>query len=50
LGRDIWPYGVNDNRHTLDAFLGFAHEQGVCATRLEVDELFPDQVKAEFRI
>lgn len=50
FGGDMWPYGVEDNRGTLDAFLGFAHEQGVCSRRLTVDELFPEQVKAGFRI
>jgi 4,5-dihydroxyphthalate decarboxylase len=50
FGRDFWPYGIEPNRRTLDAFLQFAHEQGVCATRLQPDDLFPDEVKAEFRI
>jgi 4,5-dihydroxyphthalate decarboxylase len=50
FGRDFWPYGIEPNRRTLDAFLGFAHEQGVCARRLEPDELFPPQVRTRFRI
>jgi 4,5-dihydroxyphthalate decarboxylase len=50
FGDDFWPYGIEDNRTTLDAFLGFAHEQGACAKRLTPDDLFPDEVKAEFRI
>lgn len=41
FGGDFWPYGVAKNRVTLDAFLRFAHEQGVCSRRLDVDELFP---------
>jgi hypothetical protein len=35
---------------TLDAFIGFAHEQGACAKRLTPDDLFPGEVKAEFRV
>jgi 4,5-dihydroxyphthalate decarboxylase len=50
FGRDFWPYGIEPNRATLEAFLAFCHEQGVCATRLTPKGLFPDQVGAEFRI
>ncbi|HEY1597912.1 MAG TPA: hypothetical protein VGF74_21105 [Thermoleophilaceae bacterium] len=50
FGPDFWPYGIEDNERTLDAFLEYAHEQGACAKRLTPDELFPDEVKAEFRI
>jgi 4,5-dihydroxyphthalate decarboxylase len=50
IGRDFWPYGIEENRTTLDAFLGFAHEQGVCRERLAPEDLFPEQVGAEFRV
>jgi len=50
FGRDFWPYGIEPNRVTLDAFLAFAHEQGVCATRLTPDDLFVPQVNEEFRV
>lgn len=39
-GLDFWPYGVEANRVTLDAFLGFAHEQGVAQRRLVPEDLF----------
>jgi 4,5-dihydroxyphthalate decarboxylase len=50
LGGDPWPYGVDANRATLDAFLGYALEQGVCRRRLTVDELFPPDGHETFRI
>jgi 4,5-dihydroxyphthalate decarboxylase len=50
FGPDFWPYGVEANRPTLDAFLGFAHEQGVCATRLAPEDLFLAQASSVFRI
>jgi 4,5-dihydroxyphthalate decarboxylase len=50
FGRDFWPYGLDANHATLDAFLGFCHEQGVCARRLTPAQLFPEQLSAEFRI
>jgi 4,5-dihydroxyphthalate decarboxylase len=31
---DPWPYGIDANRVTLEAFLEYAYEQGVTATRL----------------
>ena len=50
VGADFWPYGIDPNRRTLETFLQYAHEQGVCATRLEADELFAPQVRQSFRI
>jgi 4,5-dihydroxyphthalate decarboxylase len=46
FGSDFWPYGLEENRPTLDAFLQYAAEQGVCARRLTPDELFPPQVRS----
>ncbi len=40
MGEDFWPYGVAGNEKTLEAFLRYAHEQGITGRRLEVDELF----------
>lgn len=39
-GEDFWPYGIEGNRPTLEAFLQYAHEQGVTGRRLRVEELF----------
>lgn len=40
LGEDWWPYGLEPNRRTLEAFVSFAHEQGVTPRRLEPEGLF----------
>jgi len=45
-----WPYGVHPNRVTLEAFLGYAHEQGVTARRLQPEELFPKEVASSFKV
>lgn len=37
---DYWPYGVEPNRTTLEAFLRFCHDQGVSRRKLTVEELF----------
>jgi 4,5-dihydroxyphthalate decarboxylase len=39
-GLDYWPYGVDANRTTLEAFLQYAFEQGVTRRRVQVGELF----------
>jgi 4,5-dihydroxyphthalate decarboxylase len=49
-GSDPWPYGVDANRVTLDAFARYAHEQGVAARRLEPEELFVPQVLGQYRV
>jgi 4,5-dihydroxyphthalate decarboxylase len=50
FGRDHWPYGVDGNRTTLEAFLQYAHEQGVCHRRLAPEDLFPEQVLSRVRV
>jgi 4,5-dihydroxyphthalate decarboxylase len=41
FGEDFWPYGVEQNLRTLEAFLDFCYEQGVSSRRVAVGELFP---------
>jgi 4,5-dihydroxyphthalate decarboxylase len=50
FGNDIWPYGIGANRVTLDAFLSFAHEQGVCHRLLRAEDLFAAEVQSSFRV
>ncbi len=50
LGGDPWPYGVDANRTTLEAFTRFAHEQGVARRLVSVEELFPPQVLGSYRV
>ena len=42
---DFWPYGVEPNRKTLEAFLTFAYEQGVAHRQVTLDEVFPPSVQ-----
>jgi 4,5-dihydroxyphthalate decarboxylase len=50
FGDDFWPYGVEANRTTLEAFLLYASEQGVTARLVSVDDLFPAQVRSRVRV
>jgi len=48
FGHDLWPYGIEANRTTIDAFLGYAYEQGVCDRLLAAEELFPESVQVSY--
>ena len=50
FGDDFWSYGIEPNRTTLSAFLGFAFEQGVTQRLVSPEELFPPEVQTRFRI
>jgi 4,5-dihydroxyphthalate decarboxylase len=50
FGEDFWPYGLEKNRNTLQAFVDFAFEQGVCHRRVTLEELFPRQVLTSFKV
>lgn len=50
FGDDFWPYGLEPNRKTLEAFLRFAHEQGVCHRAVKPEELFPPQLHATVKV
>ena len=43
FGEDIWPYGIEPNRATLEAFTRFAHQQGVAWRKLNPEDLFAEQ-------
>jgi len=49
-GEDFWPYGLEGNRPTLEAFLRYAHEQGVTARLLKVEELFAPETLERAKI
>jgi hypothetical protein len=44
LGEDWWPYGIAANRAELDTFLRYQHEQGLCAHRFTVEEVFAPEL------
>jgi 4,5-dihydroxyphthalate decarboxylase len=50
MGGDFWPYGLEANRPTLEAFLQFAFEQGVCHRLLKPEEIFPPQTHHAVRV
>jgi 4,5-dihydroxyphthalate decarboxylase len=45
FGDDFWPYGIEANRTTLEAFLQFCNEQGVTHRKVDVEEMYPENVR-----
>lgn len=50
MGADFWPYGVEANRPTLEAFTRYAHEQGLIKERPAIDDLFPPSTQRTSRL
>jgi 4,5-dihydroxyphthalate decarboxylase len=50
FGPDLFPYGVEANRPTLDAFCRFAHDQGITERKLSPDDLFPREVRTTAKV
>jgi 4,5-dihydroxyphthalate decarboxylase len=40
MGEDYWSYGLQPNRHALEAFTRYHHEQGLSARKVAPEELF----------
>ncbi|UCH74800.1 MAG: hypothetical protein JSU82_02805 [Rhodospirillales bacterium] len=50
FGTDPFPYGVESNRVTLESFLRYAGEQGLCKQPVTVEELFEKTVLDQVRV
>lgn len=50
MGQDFWSYGVAENRHVIDAFLGYHYSQGLSPRRVSVEELFHPSTHEAFKI
>jgi 4,5-dihydroxyphthalate decarboxylase len=50
FGADPFPYGLEANRKTLEAFCRFAYNQGVTSKELSPSDLFPREVRARVRV
>ena len=40
IGRDWYPYGIEQNRPSIEALLQYTHEQGLTTRRIKLEELF----------
>jgi len=50
MGRDWWPYGFEPNRHVIETFLRYHHEQGLSKRRLRPEELFAAETLTAYKI
>jgi 4,5-dihydroxyphthalate decarboxylase len=50
MGEDYWPYGVEPNRKTLEAFLRHHHSQGLSPRQVKVEELFHPATLESFKV
>ncbi len=42
FGTDPWVHGLAPNRHVLETFVRYAHEQGYISRLPALEELFPE--------
>ncbi len=40
FGGDPWPYGIDENRPTLEAFVKYMHQQNFIPEEIAVDDIF----------
>jgi 4,5-dihydroxyphthalate decarboxylase len=50
MGEDFWPYGVEPNRKTLEAFLHHHHAQGISPRLVGIAEMFHPATLETFKI
>ena len=50
FGPDWWPYGIEPNRHVLEALLRYLHEQGLLKKQLKVEDIFAPSAIGEFKL
>jgi 4,5-dihydroxyphthalate decarboxylase len=47
---DPFPFGIDENRPTLEQFLQFTHEQGIAHRHVKPEEIFPKGITTAVRI
>ncbi len=50
LGHDLWPYGVEANRVTIEALVQHSYEQGLAEDKLEAESLFAPSTVEGFKM
>jgi 4,5-dihydroxyphthalate decarboxylase len=50
FGGDPFPFGIDENRPTLETFLKYCHQQGIAHRLAKPDEIFPKGVMASVKI
>ncbi|WP_436663783.1 ABC transporter substrate-binding protein [Alicyclobacillus acidoterrestris] len=50
MGEDFWPYGIEQNRASLEAAILYSYEQGMIHRQIPLDELFVSSTFESFTI
>jgi 4,5-dihydroxyphthalate decarboxylase len=50
FGPDWWPYGIDANRHVLEALLRYMGEQGLLKKPMKVEDIFAPSSLGEFKL
>jgi len=45
MGEDFWPYGLETNRHVLETYVRYLHEQQLIDRLMPIEELFAPNVQ-----
>jgi 4,5-dihydroxyphthalate decarboxylase len=49
-GKDLYPYGIEENRPTLETFLQYAYEQGIARRHAKPEEIFPPGIMVSVKV
>jgi len=50
IGQDLWPYGVQANKHVLEAMVQFSYEQGLAERIIPLEELFAKETLVDSKM
>ena len=50
FGGDPYPFGIEENRPTLELFLQYTFEQGIARRHAKPEEIFPPGIMAPVKI
>jgi 4,5-dihydroxyphthalate decarboxylase len=50
FGGELYPYGIEANRPTLELFLRYTHEQGIAHKLVQPEDIFPAGIMASVKI
>jgi len=49
-GKDLYPYGIEENLPTLETFLQYAYEQGIARRHAKPEEIFPAGIMVSVKV
>jgi 4,5-dihydroxyphthalate decarboxylase len=50
VGADTFPYGIEENRPTLEQFARYTYEQGIAKRHVKPEEIFPKGIMTMVRV